>query len=55
MANAATIKCGDLVEYEGKRCEVISVSKESEVIGIQCHEPHGFVAFVYAKKCRKAG
>lgn len=54
MASASTLKAGDFVEYCGKRCEVIAVSKGSEVIGIQCHDPRGFVAYVYAWKCRKA-
>lgn len=54
MASASTLKAGDFVEYGGKRCEVIAVSKGSEVIGIKCHDPHGFMAYVYAWKCRKA-
>ena len=48
-----TLKRGDFVEYYGKRCEVFSVSKSSNVIGIRCHDgERGFLAYVYAKKCK---
>lgn len=55
MTNFAPIKVGDLVDYYGDVCEVISVSKRSAVITIKRRGNRPYIARVYAWVCRKVG
>lgn len=55
MARAETLNPGDLVDYYGDVCEVISVPKRSAVITIKRRGNRPYIAHVYAWACRKVG
>ncbi len=53
MARAESLKVGDPVDYCGEACEVVAVSKRSEVIAIHRGGEKGYTAYVYAWTCKK--
>ena len=51
--NAIELKQGDVVDYYGERCSVLSVDKRCGLITIKKDGERGFISFVWPRYLRK--
>lgn len=51
--DATKLKPGDIVNYYGKLCPVLSVDKQYGILSIKEHGEKQFISFVLPRYCRK--